>query len=59
LTRGTIHVEIIKKVRGKERIKREVVKLKPFKGYLRKVGRGGAHINVRNKTRGHIHIMKS
>jgi hypothetical protein len=58
LTRGTMHVEIVKKVRGKERTRTKVVKLKPFKAYLRKVGRGGAHIKVRNKGRGHIHFMK-
>jgi hypothetical protein len=50
LTGGTLEVEIIRTVRGKERKRVEVRKLKPHEGYMRRVGRG-VHINLKNKGR--------
>ena len=58
LTDGTIHLEISRKVRGKERRTEEVRKLKKHKGYRRRVGRGGSHITLTNRGRHPIHIFK-
>jgi hypothetical protein len=58
LTNGTIHLEIFRMVRGRERRTEEVRKLKKHRGYRRNVGKGGCHINLTNKGSGTLHIMK-
>ena len=57
LTDGTIHLEIFRMVRGKERRTEEVRKLKKHQGYHRRVGRG-CHINLTNTGKTQIHIFK-
>ena len=57
LTDGTIHLEIFRTVRGKERRSEEVRKLKMHRGYYRRVGKG-CHINLTNCGKNHIHIFK-
>jgi len=57
LTDGTIHLEIFRKVRGKEQRTEEVRKLKKHQGYRRSVGKG-CHINLTNRGKNPIHIFK-
>ncbi|HLI11335.1 MAG TPA: hypothetical protein VKY65_07015 [Alphaproteobacteria bacterium] len=57
LTGGTLHVEVYRKVRGKEQKTVEVRKLKRLEGYQRNVGRG-VEINLKNKSRSYHVITK-
>ena len=57
LTDGTIHLEIVRTVRGKEVRTEEIRKLKKHQGYHRKVGKG-SHINLTNRGKSTIHILK-
>ncbi len=58
LTGGTLEVDVIRTVRGKERKTVEIRKLKPYQGYIRRVGRG-VQINLKNKGRRHHIITKN